>query len=154
MHSQPIALYRFYDQDGSLLYVGIAENPRTRQKQHARQAHWWPEVDQSRTTVEWHEDRILASAAETAAIIGENPRYNIVGSPRRTFPKRPRLTEINGHRAMSITELRAHVGERIEVAFFRKEVTVITRHGRPAAAVISASDYEWLQERRARDGGA
>jgi predicted GIY-YIG superfamily endonuclease len=69
------ALYRFRDERGDLLYVGVAEDPGRRQAEHAKRKAWWPEV--SDHTVEWHPTRELALAAEAAAIRTERPRYNI-----------------------------------------------------------------------------
>ena len=37
---------------------------------------WYPLVDHSRTTIEWHSSRELAAAAESAAIVAEGPLFN------------------------------------------------------------------------------
>ena len=42
------ALYRFFDEAGTLLYVGISNDPDVRWSYHARQKDWWPKV-RSRT---------------------------------------------------------------------------------------------------------
>lgn len=70
------ALYRLFDTDDRLLYVGIANNPERRWKQHAYEKAdlWWHEVTDR--TVEWFESREKAAAAEIIAIRAENPRYN------------------------------------------------------------------------------
>lgn len=77
---RPTALYRFFSVEGALLYVGIAFDPDSRAKQHAATKSWWGNVDQARTTVEWHPDREAAETAELAAIRAENPLHNIVRS--------------------------------------------------------------------------
>jgi hypothetical protein len=69
------ALYRFFDAEGRLLYVGVAYNPEERWKGHAYEKAWWEEVAEKR--VVWHETRIDALAAELAAIRDELPKYNI-----------------------------------------------------------------------------
>ena len=69
------ALYRFYDADGDLLYVGVSVTPWSRWKQHKGQKDWAEEV--ATTAVEWHDSRPEALAAEKAAIIAEEPRYNV-----------------------------------------------------------------------------
>ena len=79
MRDQPperTALYRLYDTDDRLLYVGIANNPERRWKQHAYEKAdlWWHEVTDK--TVEWFESREKAAAAEIIAIRAEYPRYN------------------------------------------------------------------------------
>ena len=38
------ALYRLYDDDGELLYVGITDSPGTRMAQHKAQKAWWGDV--------------------------------------------------------------------------------------------------------------
>jgi predicted GIY-YIG superfamily endonuclease len=68
------ALYRLYNEHGSLLYVGISAKPDSRFKQHASDKAWWPEV--ARKAVEWYETRRNAEAAEIAAIKANAPHYN------------------------------------------------------------------------------
>lgn len=76
------ALYRHFDKDGNLLYVGISCNPSNRFKQHKQQSDW--AVKSERMETEWFDDRCDAFNAEKAAIINESPIYNIANSPRRT----------------------------------------------------------------------
>jgi hypothetical protein len=68
------ALYRFYDAEGFLLYIGITSNLTRRNKEHAGD-YWSHEV--SSTTVAWFADEASAAEAETAAIRAEAPRYNV-----------------------------------------------------------------------------
>lgn len=70
------ALYRFYDQTGALLYVGITSDPGARWPKHRRDKPWWHDV--ATITVEVHPDRDTVLAAERTAIVNECPRYNIV----------------------------------------------------------------------------
>jgi len=74
-------LYRYYDAQGALLYVGIADDWRQRMKQH-RYADWFPMA--GRLSVEYHPDRRSAAAAELAAIRSEWPLYNVHASPWKT----------------------------------------------------------------------
>jgi predicted GIY-YIG superfamily endonuclease len=69
------ALYRLFDSEGRLLYVGIAFDPRSRLSDHARQKEWWPTV--ADRTIEWHATRTEAAAAEVTAIRSEKPLYNV-----------------------------------------------------------------------------
>lgn len=39
-----VAVYRFYNDTGALLYVGITSNPKTRFARHAEAQPWWWEV--------------------------------------------------------------------------------------------------------------
>ena len=75
--SDTIALYRHFDADGTLLYVGIAVDPMRRLYQHEKFAHWYPSI--SRIEIERFPSREEAIDAEIIAIRSENPKYNIVG---------------------------------------------------------------------------
>jgi excinuclease UvrABC nuclease subunit len=67
-------LYRYFDADGNLLYVGMASNPLSRLTTHAASKPWWHELASAK--VEHFETRIEAERAETEAIERERPRYN------------------------------------------------------------------------------
>lgn len=73
------AVYRPRNAAGRLLYVGVAEVPEARWKQHERCTSWWHEVA-GRPDVEWFATRKDALAAERRAIREERPRYNMVGT--------------------------------------------------------------------------
>lgn len=75
------ALYRLYDLNDSLLYVGIANNPATRWSYHAGEKTWWPQVE--RKTLQWFPSRAEAEQAEILAITTEDPRYNVTHSLTR-----------------------------------------------------------------------
>lgn len=86
---QATAVYRFFDADGALLYVGLTCNPGKRWEQHSAEKLWWSDV--AEVTVEQHPNRAAADHAETVAIQAENPRYNIrkrgtKGRRRRPIP--------------------------------------------------------------------
>ena len=70
----PTALYRLYDGENALLYVGIALAPAARMAKHAETQPWWPEV--AGRTMTWYSTRMDAAVAEVAAIKAEKPRYN------------------------------------------------------------------------------
>lgn len=71
------ALYRYFDADGELLYIGISNDPDFRWKAHlygsGRNA--WPK-QAARRTIEWCDARAEALKAEEAAIKAERPLYN------------------------------------------------------------------------------
>lgn len=73
----PTALYRLFNAEGGLLYVGIGDL-KARLTAHAREKPWWPEV--ARKTVEWHPSRSEAEIAELLAIRTEHPLYNVAGT--------------------------------------------------------------------------
>ena len=68
------ALYRWYDAEGALLYIGITGHLPTRQAIHAKNSAWSEFAALSR--VEHHADRATAEAAEVAAILAEMPIFN------------------------------------------------------------------------------
>lgn len=69
----PVALYRHFDEDGVVLYVGITDNPEARAKQHQASA-WMTWAMSSR--IEWFPDRRAALDAERLAIKAERPLFN------------------------------------------------------------------------------
>jgi predicted GIY-YIG superfamily endonuclease len=72
---RPCALYRQFDADGVLLYVGSTINPKRRWRQHLERSPWAGQV--VRTQVEWFGRVMDALAAETQAIIWEKPLHNL-----------------------------------------------------------------------------
>jgi len=104
---EPTALYRLYDEDGVLLYVGITRNPPARMKAHAaeKSESWWAEV--ATTEIEWLSSRPEALTAESIAIRDECPEYNISGAIQqagrraRLYPMRRGGMRLQGpHRAI------------------------------------------------------
>ena len=74
-------LYRFFDADDLLLYVGISDKPLSRFAQHSADKTWWPEVHSIKL---WHfATREDAADAERALIAFARPPYNAnhVGEP-------------------------------------------------------------------------
>jgi hypothetical protein len=80
-------LYRFFDADGGLLYVGKSVRAWQRFAAHRSTSEFYPEAA-SVTLQRGFESNFALSAAEVAAIKVEKPRFNIAHSvnPR---PKRP-----------------------------------------------------------------
>lgn len=68
------ALYRAFDADEQLLYVGITDGVDTRFKAHQKSAEWWPLM--VRRDIEWFDTRRDAMRAEATAIKTEGPLYN------------------------------------------------------------------------------
>lgn len=74
-------LYRCFDQLGVLLYVGIARDPRSRVKEHAKSSWWakWVDrvvIDGGRSATK----RADAEAIEQATIAAELPVFNKIGA--------------------------------------------------------------------------
>jgi len=74
----PTDLYRYYDADDNLLYVGISFSAVMRASQHRSDKGWWRRVD--RMTVEHLPDRATAERLEMEAIKNESPIHNVVGN--------------------------------------------------------------------------
>lgn len=82
------AVYRLYDKDGTLLYVGMSSNPEVRCGAHAIKQPWWPEVADRKDV--WFENRIDACVGERRAIQGENPLHNKERYPLDFKPATPK----------------------------------------------------------------
>ena len=68
------ALYRHFDADGMLLYVGISKNPKRRMSEHSSRAAWFSQI--AHVAVEWLDSRTAALLAERRAILSERPEHN------------------------------------------------------------------------------
>lgn len=78
------ALYRLYDANGQLLYVGITDDPDDRWSRHAASKSWWPLVDRKDLT--WlHGTWAEALQVEAEAIRAERPVFN----GRHNYPEAP-----------------------------------------------------------------
>ncbi len=66
---------------------------------------------------------------------GTRPRRQSVEPPRRL-----------GDEDISIADLRARLGDLVTRVSYKHDRVIITKHGKPVAALISASDMEKFQE--------
>lgn len=66
-------LYRHYDKDGILLYVGISISALQRLKQHSKTS-WFKQIE--RVMIEQCRNREYAQFLEALAIQNENPKFN------------------------------------------------------------------------------
>jgi predicted GIY-YIG superfamily endonuclease len=87
MNETRCAVYRLRDASGSLLYVGISDNPTQRFRAHQSTKAWWSDVVS--TTLEWFPDRRSAALAEAAAIVEEHPLHNVRTAPDFFRVRRP-----------------------------------------------------------------
>lgn len=67
-------VYRLYDQQDRLLYVGVTGNLKTRMQGHRRDKKWWADV--ARTVSQCFDTREEAESAEAEAIVCEGPLHN------------------------------------------------------------------------------
>lgn len=100
-------LYRHFDADGLLLYVGITNNPTRRLAEHKCRAIWRNEID--RVDVKWIGDRADALEAEAKAIREERPIFN-GGASKDYTPTGDALRDWMGSVGMTQTELAAAYG--------------------------------------------
>lgn len=70
-------VYRVFDVEGRLVYVGSAADVFARLRSHRSNSWWAPQMYQVKATV--FSSKPLALAAETAAIRTESPRCNVKG---------------------------------------------------------------------------
>lgn len=82
-------LYRHFDEQGELLYIGISLSAMARLGQHKRTSEW---VDQISTmTIEKYNSREELKVAEKLAVAHEKPKYNIkLQAKERSNKKRTR----------------------------------------------------------------
>jgi hypothetical protein len=83
MPTERTALYRLYDAEDRLLYVGIASDVRRRWRMHEWEKPWWHLVSGNR--IEWFPSRQEARAAELVAMEDESPLYNAVWHPDGSY---------------------------------------------------------------------
>ena len=86
--SPETCVYRIYDADDALLYVGITNNLTTRWSGH-KSNPWW-RVEGNRYDVRWYPTRAVAAMEEKHAIMTEDPKYNsLCRSSNAAEPKYP-----------------------------------------------------------------
>lgn len=120
----PIVLYRLFDRQGQLLYVGITVSPGHRFTHHKAMKSWWPDVDPARTTLTLHASREEAAEAEVAAIQAEKPVHNIVAAEGRTWGRpvtvltqeQEQVLDEVVQRARQTEELRRRLWAEVELA--------------------------------------
>ena len=70
-------VYRIFDKDGRLIYVGCSHNPEKRLNQHRRTMWWAHQIHRIKLTV--HPNKAAGHLAERTAINAEQPRWNLTG---------------------------------------------------------------------------
>lgn len=79
-HPGRTCVYRFRDNAGRLLYIGITNSPQRRFLQHANDKPWWHAVEPELTVIDWYATRNQALREEERAIKSERPMYNVIHS--------------------------------------------------------------------------
>lgn len=76
--TNPFYLYRVYSASRTLLYVGISTSVKRRVYEHRMTKGWWPKDALVESCLVG--PRVIAQAAEAAAIQDEHPRHNFFRS--------------------------------------------------------------------------
>jgi predicted GIY-YIG superfamily endonuclease len=160
-------LYRHYDEDDNLLYIGISVNTTARLVGHKDTSDWFKDI--SKITIEHFETRYEAEQAERKAIREENPICNVLRYcddkqlPRSHAPLMPphierhyaALWRAKGHsKATLIKRLFWETGEyfdrdHLNYLFFRKINLKVKKTGKSVSAVLddiysfNGEDLEW-----------
>lgn len=87
-------LYRIFDDDGALLYVGATTNPGLRIGTHAQSQPWWDEAAEIKLERFDTLDELIEE--EKAAIQIEGPRYNVIHSAEYPWTAKPRRQKGGG----------------------------------------------------------
>lgn len=87
--SKPAALYRHFNADGELLYIGISVSSLVRLTKHRNASPWFHEI--AVVKIEHFPTRAAALHAEGLAIQSEKPLYNLgkTGENRRLLKNWP-----------------------------------------------------------------
>lgn len=120
------AVYRVFDADGALLYIGSSRNPLFRLAEHGRDSRvgWFPLA--ARVDIVHYDTIDAALLAEAAAIAAEVPRFNCEHNPRRDRSREARRPERPSHRVV--------LGGRIRAARVRAG---LDRHELAAACAVT-----------------
>ena len=140
-------VYRFFDAEDRLLYVGIARDLGVRFAAHRRRSPWW--ADAVRGTTVTYPTRADAELAEGIAIHAEHPLHN---SSRPTEAKIARLEEA-ATKSTDATQLVAEI-ERLRTLCGDQMIRLVKMQGdlddaRDAHARMRA---RWLQTETDRAG--
>lgn len=128
-------LYRYFDSEGHLLYVGISGNNLKRQSQHKKNAAWFGLV--STATFEHYESRTEALAAEKLAIQRENPAHNIqhAKTPLQEFDMTEALAKLH---FMTIFSAKDIYGNAVTIDQDHKPI-----HDRFSKVQLFNEEYGW-----------
>jgi predicted GIY-YIG superfamily endonuclease len=125
-------VYRLYDADDNLLYVGLSDVPEKRTKTHKHRRDF--SAPPVRTTLTEYASREEAAAAERAAIESELPLHNITykpgGRPPRSYP---------GGLVMSLSDVAEHLGiksESVRALMRRRKIKPVAGYPRSQVEAI------------------
>jgi len=101
--TKPTCLYRHYDKDDNLLYVGISLSAYTRLSQHKSNSEW--AATAVKMTTEPFNSRVDALEAEKKAIINEKPLFNVVHNHNKTKDQEPDYVRVYMDNVCKLSQL-------------------------------------------------
>jgi predicted GIY-YIG superfamily endonuclease len=125
-------LYRYYDAQGCLLYVGISFNSAARASQHKAQSSWYSQA--ATITIENCKDRQTAARKERQAIKIEKPIFNCVHNRYNFDDAQNSRIPLNFHDQLR----RSHAAAVAEIAH---------KHSQKEAALRAKAEAEIQKER-------
>lgn len=107
MPNRRTALYRHWNAEGTLLYIGQAYDGLNRFTKHLRDSQKWS-LDVALSTTEYFDNKALAIKAEGIAIKAEKPKFNIMLNNDRLIPdpdKRKQKIKVRKRLCVSFLDL-------------------------------------------------
>lgn len=148
-HGVGAGLYRLFNRDGRLLYIGIGGCPAIRLKAHSKQKAWWPEVDRSKIQVEWFRTYGEAEVAEKEAIQTEDPLYNKKHSPNWQHYSTVRSARLAAERIATdeipLNLAGSNINDLVAAVRGARRCVFIMKNGHRAAAAVPPSLGELVQ---------
>lgn len=147
------ALYRMFDENGRLLYVGITGDLARRLTDHEVK-RWYPLI--KNIVVEWFPHEAAARVAERRAISTERPRYNVAGlkppkQARRTAEPEPELVKPRN----LLADLDAIVGsQRVRLADLPPRLRALAPEWEPYRSLNGLKLREQLEQKGVRTTNA
>lgn len=125
-------LYRFYNANRELLYVGITSNAFGRLSGHSKDKNWFTEVSYS--TFTHYSSRFDVDQAETRAIVSEKPKYNKAKNPDYESP----VDHYRSLKGSILTNKPVKVGHEEIITVARMIYNSVSNRGKIAGALLLA----------------
>lgn len=124
----PHFVYRCFDAEDRLLYVGCSNCPPLRLEGHESVAWWWPDFAYVRNTV--YPNKEAALARERIAIFEEMPRCNVKGRWLKRDPRGDWSAQdyVDFHHAI-LQMAENNIGVHTSKLLRRVEAEISARHG-------------------------
>jgi excisionase family DNA binding protein len=122
-------LYRFFDDNETLIYVGISMHAFVRFNQHRYRSPFFDQI--AKMTIERFETIELAVAAESKAIKNETPKYN------KTWRIRPGPKKLEPHVNVSARQLAGILGCGVATIY------AMAKTGRIPVRRLPGFKYRW-----------